>query len=228
MGRRSAVLLENLEEYIEPFSRHICDIEKDYSSTLQSIENYFNKFQIAEDLKYGYMGRVWILIGKKNEESAFESLMVAQSENIYNEIITDVYYMYNEDYIKRYENDKDWKLEKEIRYNLDLIKSPQKAKINTNSNFYLYPKDQFKHKKQYLYRRLMKNYRYLKIYEIDIDVYLKPSFMFDESERNIYELAKDYYAESKLAIETNSLYWNYYKSGIGKRAFYFFKKSRER
>jgi hypothetical protein len=221
VGRRSDVLLVNLEEYIKPFSRHICDIEIDYSKTSQSIKEYFDDFPIAADPKYGNVGRVWILIGKKSEKSKFESLMVAQSENIYKEIIININCMYNKDYIKQYEKDQDWNLEKEIKYNLDFIKSPQKEKSNTKSNFYLYPKEQFKYKKRYLLRRLKKEYRYLKIYEVDIDVYLKTSFMLDENERNIYELAKDYYVEAKLAFETEPVYWNYYKSGVGKRTYHF-------
>lgn len=43
-------------------------------------------------------------------------------------------------------------------------------------------------------------------------------------EKDIYELAKDYYAESKLAVEIKSLFWNYYKSGVDKHTYYLFRK----
>ena len=220
------MLIEDLEDYIKSFSRHISDIEKDGDTTSDNINKYFEKYKITESDEYGYMGRVWILIGKKDDESPFESLMVAQSEDIHKEISADVYSMYNTEYSKQKEKHIDWNFEREIRYNLDIIKSPQIAKIKTNNNFYLYQKGHENIKKQYLYRYLHKKYKYLKIYEIDIDKYIKPSFKMEQEEKYIYELAKDYYAESKLAIETNSLFWNYYNSGVGKRSYNFFKNKR--
>lgn len=218
-------MIGNLEEFIKPFSRYICDIREDENITFSDINKYFEKYKIKKDDNYGYIGRVWILIGKKNDDDAFESLMVAQSEDIYHEILTDVYSMYNTEYIKQKEKQNDWNIEKEIKYNLDIIKGPQIAKINSSDNNYLYQKGHEKIKIQYLYRYLKKTYKILKIYEVDIDKYIKPSFNLEQGEKDIYELSKDYYAESKLAVETNALFWNYYKSGVGKRAYYFFKKN---
>ena len=61
---------------------------------------------------------------------------------------------------------------------------------------------------------------------MNIDAYLgieqNSSKKMDDVKR-VYELGKDYYAESKIAVETDSLFWNYYKSGIGKRAYLFFR-----
>lgn len=223
-------LIDNLEEYIKRFSRLICDIdEKDKESTKSEIENYFMNYPVIETGDYGYLGRVWILIGKINDDKPYVSLMVAQSENIKKEIDSDVDSMYNTEYKKkRYEykkNNNDWNFEMEVKYNLDIIKSPQIAKINSNNSIYLYQVRHEKIKNQYLYRYIKKKYTNLKIYEVNIDQYLdvSPEMDMGVAVKNIYEFAKDYYVESKLAVETNALFWNYYKSGVGKRVYYYFK-----
>lgn len=218
------VMIENVEEYIKPFSQRICEVREDKNNTFIDINKYFEKHKIVEDDIYGYKGRVWMLIGKRSDDVSSESLMVAQSENIHAEILEDVNSMYNAEYIKQKEKQNEWGMEKEIKYNLDVIKSPQIAKINSNDNIYLFQKGHEKIKNQYLYRYLKKTYKILKIYEIEIDKYINPSFNIEHREKDIYELAKDYYVESKLAVETNSLFWDYYKSGVGKRAYYMFRK----
>ena len=39
------------------------------------------------------------------------------------------------------------------------------------------------------------------------------------NEKVIYNLAKDYYAEAKLAVESKAKYWNYYNSGLDARTY---------
>lgn len=212
----------NVMKYIESFSNHICTVSIGRENeTINEIQNYFNQNPINPD---GLYGRVWILIGE-NEKSEYFSLMVAQSENIQEGIEIDVGAMLNLEYKKQNEKAKNWNWDKEIRYNLDVIKAPQIAKINSTGKSYVYQKGHAKIKSQYLYRYLMKKHRKLLIYEIDIDKYLKIETLdnIDENIKNIYLFGKDYYVESKLAVETNSLFWNYYKSGVGKRAYLYFR-----
>ena len=214
--------MENVKEYIEKFSKLICTVTiENEEETINEIKNYFTERPINKD---SLCGRVWILLGEKNSE--YISLMIAQSENIQEEILFDVSAMLNLEYKKHKEKDKEWDWEKENKYNLDVIKAPQIAKINSTENTYIYPKERSKIKNQYLYRYLMKKHKELLVYEVDIDKYLKINDLenIDENIKNVYHFGKDYYAESKLAVETNAVFWNYYKSGISKRAYYHLKK----
>lgn len=54
-------------------------------------------------------------------------------------------------------------------------------------------------------------------YKIDIDKYLAVDDMQIENEhvREIFNLSKAYYAETKFAFDTQALYWNAYRSGVG-------------
>ncbi len=215
--------MKNIKEYIEDFSNYICtvSIEREFETINNEVQTYFAQNPVDNN---GLFGRVWILIGE-NEKSEYFSLMVAQSEDIQKEINTDVSAMLNLEYKFQKKNLNKWDIDKEIRYNLDVIKSPRIAKINSTDNTYVYQDGHEKIKNQYLYRYLMKIYKRLLIYEIDIDKYLKIKTVdnINENIKNIYLIGKDYYVESKLAVETNSLFWNYYKSGIGKRAYLYFR-----
>ncbi len=213
----------NVKEYIESFSNHICTVSfGKETEVMNDIQKYFTQNPINND---GLFGRVWILIGE-NEKSEYLSLMVAQSEDIEDEINTDVSAMLNLEYRKQKSKTSKWDCDKEIRYNLDVIKAPQIAKINSTGSTYVYQKGHERIKSQYLYRYLMKKHKNLLIYEIDIDKYLKIKTIenIDENIKNIYLFGKDYYVESKLAVETDSLFWNYYNSGVGKRAYLYFRK----
>lgn len=216
--------MENVKEYIEKFSHHICTVSDNKANDpFGEIENYFNTNPVDNTRLFG---RVWILIGK-DQKSEYISLMVAQSEDIQEEIIKNVGAMLNRNYEKQKEKTDKWDFNKEIRYNLDVIESPQIAVINSTGSKYTYPKGRAKIKSLYLYRYLKKTYKELLIYEIDIDKYLEIINLdgIDENIRNIFQFGKDYYAESRLATETNSLFWNYYNSGVGKRAYLYFKNN---
>lgn len=213
--------MNNVKTYIEEFSKRICNVTN-ASDTFNTIDDYFKNNPVYNN---GLFGRVWILIGK-NKDEKYVSLIVAQSEDIQHEITSDVWAMFNLEHKKQRFSQEKWDWDKEVRYNLDVIHGPQIAKINSNDNKYFYQKNHSKIKNQYLYRYLFKNYRDLQIYEVDIDLYLgiNQNIELDTGIKNIYEFGKDYYAESKLAVETKSLFWNYYKSGIGKRAYNYFIK----
>lgn len=212
----------DIKKYVESFSQLICSIT-DIKKTMIEIDKYFKNYPINND---GMTGRVWILIGKAKEESEYCSLMVAQSEDIKKEIVFDVEAMFNKEYIEQRKKHHEWDIDKEIRYNLDVIKYPQLAEINSNGNTYLFQKGDNLKKNQYLYRLLKKTFHELRIYEVDIDKYLKIEVNknVDETIYSVFNLGKDYLAESKLAVETKAMYWNYYNSGLGKRAYYYFRE----
>lgn len=175
---------------------------------------YFKKFPIKET-DYGHEGRVWILIGAEKGKS-YKSLMVAQSENIYDEIIKDVQRMYNHTFHDK--DDGTWKTR--VKYDLDIFKNPTK-KENEDDSF-LYQPDDKQGKIAYFYRYLKKKYSKLKFFEVIIDDYLKPGDLSNPYMKNLYEISKDYYCESLLAIKTNCKNWNPYGSGVGKRFYYQF------
>lgn len=216
--------MSDLISYVEGFSSLICSVSTE-GETFKAIEDYFIHNPIKDD---GLNGRVWILIGR-DESSEYRSLMVAQSENIKSEIIADIGAMLNLEYRIQKSNSDEWDIEKEIKYNLDIIKSPQIAEIDSTGSMYLYPDGRYRIRSQYLYRYLKKKYEDLRIYEVNIDAYLGIETVSGEKMddvKRVYEFAKDYYAESKLAVETHSLFWNYYRSGVGKRAYYHFRNQK--
>jgi len=64
----------------------------------------------------------------------------------------------------------------------------------------------------------------LVFYEIAIDNYLarmygKSCEIWDIT-KVIYDMAKEYMAEATIAYSTGAIYWNYYNSGMDKRAYY--------
>lgn len=142
--------------------------------------------------------------------------MVAQSENIYDEIIKDVQRMYNHTFHDK--DDGTWKTR--VKYDLDIFKNPTK-KENEDDSF-LYQPDDKQGKIAYFYRYLKKKYSKLKFFEVIIDDYLKPGDLSNPYMKNLYEISKDYYCESLLAIKTNCKNWNPYGSGVGKRFYYQF------
>ncbi len=195
-----------LEEHIKSFSKLICKIDKDTEkiNVLSKIKEYFKEYP-AETEKYGIkLGRVWILIGKNEDKdnSKYVALQIGQSEDIEKEIQYNIECMFNNTLDDINENER------------------IKAKVYLTGREFEYQNG--KSKGQYLYRYLKGTYSCLEFYEVSIDEYLNMNTnnqILDIS----YDLSKDYIAESKLAIETNPYYWNYYNSGVGKRAYFYFK-----
>lgn len=193
-----------LEKHIEEFSTLICKIceSTEKSSILNQISKYFKEKPIVEDEEYRIkLGRVWILIGKRKEDSKYVALQIGQSEDIKKEIQNNITHMFNT-----------------ILDNIDEHERRNKIIYLTQKEFE-YKKGE--NKVAYLYRHLKRDYSNLKFYEVDIDKYLNinnNNQILDIS----YHLSKDYVAESKLAAETEPYYWNYYHSGVGKRAYFYF------
>lgn len=211
--------IENIEQYISSFSTRICEINNVNSlmNVIEQVERHFEKQPIIKNHKYGVMpGRAWVLIGKKNKaDKKYVVLQVAQSLDILKEIKIVIFAMYNKELIGKMLE------EKFLKINLDIIESPKTAFINSTNNSYEFQEGRQKIKHQYLYRFLKKNYVNLQIFEVDIDKYLKTDENIIDKDYG-YFLSKDYIAESKLAIETEALYWNYFNSGVGKRAYDYF------
>lgn len=173
---------------------------------LKEIVRFHNKDKLEdiikeinyEALKSKY---VWALFGKINEEDEV-CLQVGAGINIKDEIKYDINMMY---------------------CGGDLIsKSNKGLKIKSkNTQFYEnvykinYCDD--KNKNRYIYRKIRQEYEELIFYAIDIDAYLEiKDFKCDNiTVNNILDLSKMYYAETKFAYETQAIYWNVFRSGIG-------------
>ena len=211
--------MECVKNIIEQFSDLVCSIDKDHNP-FNEIDEYFTKHPIIND---GMHGRVWILTGNENDKTEYCVLTVAQSEDIKKEIIDDVRAMLNITYLEKKHACKELSVEEIKEYNLDVIKSPRLSSQSTEG--YQYPCQQGKSETPYFYRFAYKNYKNLKIYEIDIDSYLRidSADQVGEIYGYLYSFGKDYYAEAKIAVETRAKYWRYYKSGVGKRAYKFIK-----
>ena len=208
--------MKNINSKIEPYSRLICRITNE-EKTFDNINQYFDAYPIVNNRIFG---RVWILIGKDKSEK-YRALNVAQSEDIKKEIVSDVKAMFNSEYKKNCPIQRD--IQWEINNNLDVIKNPVESNPSAQGKTFIYQKNQDKN--PYLYRFLFKTYSDLVIYEVDIDSYLgiDESSISNQVIKDIFAFGKDYYAESRLAVETQALYWNYYRSGIGKRSYLHFR-----
>lgn len=171
---------------------------------LKEIVRFHNKDKLEdiikeinyEALKSKY---VWALFGKINEEDEV-CLQVGAGINIKDEIKYDINMMYCE---------------------CDLISKLNKGlKIKSkNTQFYenVYKINYGDDKNRYIYRKIRQEYEELIFYAIDIDVYLEiKDFKCDNiTVNNILDLSKIYYAETKFAYETQAIYWNVFRSGIG-------------
>lgn len=182
---------ENKLKKIKEKSYKICEIKESEEEAKKKVEEFFKK---KSEENY----RVWFLMGKEINSEEEIVLQVAQKKEpgTKEEIIRNIEFMFNEKYTVIGKDEK------------DLAESNKTA----SGYSYFYIKNL---KLQSLYRQIKEKYKNLVFYELDIDKYLS---YYDKS-NNIYQVSKDYIAESKLAFETNAKYWNYYRSGIGKRIY---------
>lgn len=61
------MVIENLEEFIKPFSQCLCDVREDKDITFGDIYKYFEKHKIIEDDDYVHKGKIRMLIGNRNK-----------------------------------------------------------------------------------------------------------------------------------------------------------------
>lgn len=142
---------------------------------------------------------VWALFGKINKTDEV-CLQVGAGINIENEIIFDINKMYCEDD--------------------SISKSNEALEIKSkNTQFYknVYNINAGDDKNKYIYRKIRQEYEELIFYYIDIDVYLgiKDFKCDNKAVNNILDLSKMYYAETMFAYETQAIYWNVFRSGVG-------------
>lgn len=170
-----------------------------------SLDNALNS---VEEFKFNEIS-LWVLTGKGKADSEENCLQIGQSEKVKEEITRDIKRMFDDRYsLKRKENDTNVK------------------KLNTKYGEYLIKEDDSSNKLEYLYRYIKENYKIITFYNVDIDGYLGvDTSTLKGNIFSIYSFSKDYYAESKLAFEMKPKFWNYYCSGVGKRAFLFLEGS---
>lgn len=161
--------------------------------------------------------RVWVLTGKKENNNKEEYLLVAQTENIIEELKYNIKVMFNDDY---------------------LIKDEYKDKVTfakTEFGQFPYIEGDSKHKADYKIRYIKEEYKELIFYGVDLCEYLKLydkiniSDIENETVGEILKMSADYYVEAKIAYKYEPKYWNYYRSGVGKRTWFMldYKNAKE-
>lgn len=142
---------------------------------------------------------LWALFGKREDEKYATCLQVGASKDGLGEIKDDVDDMFDSDY--------------------SISKGTPVVSKNTQfyEDAYEVPENDQNAKLKYLYRMIKEQYSELCFYRIDIDAYLDVdmSAIKNEHVKQVFNMSKSYYAETKFAFETQSLYWNAYRSGVG-------------
>ncbi|MCM1233785.1 MAG: hypothetical protein NC489_27045 [Ruminococcus flavefaciens] len=155
---------------------------------------------------------VWILFGKYGNE--YDALQVGEVSLEYaeREILSDIVAMYADD-----------------TYSFKAMADIDELTI-IDTEFYrnTYFVKEVKNKKVYAYRKMRDDYEELIIYQLKIDEYLgleNESRETDKISDELIQMSKSYYAESKLAYDTQALYWNPYYSGVGYEALKLIKNN---
>lgn len=163
----------------------------------------------CDDIKINQYGRdkkcVWILFGKCGDEYVALQVGEVAIERAKKEILSDIKVMYSE-----------------VEYSFNAMSEEDELTI-IDTEFYknTYAVKDVKQKRVYAYRKMRDDFDELIIYQLKIDDYLGLNNGINIKEeceivRNeLIEMTKSYYAESKLAYETQARYWNPYYSGVG-------------
>lgn len=166
---------------------------------------YFLEDDTSEKIKeMSDLRRVWLLFAS-NDKSNWVSLQVGQSKNNVAGEIEDV-----------------------IKY---LFFKYEPASEFANSAFYekVCPKTTgSKDKRELLYSKIGREYKYFRICLLDVDEYLEinpdSSIKRTDAER-IIEICKNQYAEAKIAFATLAEYWTLYSSGIDGQTIAYMQKT---
>lgn len=165
--------------------------------------------QKCDDIKINQYGRdkkcVWILFGKCGDEYVALQVGEVAIERAKKEILSDIKAMYSE-----------------VEYSFNAMSEEDELTI-IDTEFYknTYAVKDVKQKRVYAYRKMRDDFDELIIYQLKIDDYLGLNNGINIKEgceivRNeLIEMTKSYYAESKLAYETQARYWSPYYSGVG-------------
>ena len=156
---------------------------------------------------------LWALFGESMDKH-LECLQVGASIDGRDEIEKDIKKMFNEKYeqatIKngRFVNTQFYK---EV-YKIPIIEIDKEIGAEEEQD-----NDEKVDKSKYQYRKIKKDYEKLAFYKIDVNKYLgvDAKEIANIHVKDIFELSKYYYAETQFAFETQAIYWNAYRSGVG-------------
>lgn len=137
---------------------------------------------------------VWTLYGEKQNKRI--CLQVRQSKDIKKEIIRDIELM-------------------------DAEQEYKGEQISVNTQFY---KDTYMRNREAnsscIYNIIKREYTPLTFYYINVDKYLGIDRVNSNNAtiNSIVNVSKEYYAETKFAYDTQAIFWNVYRSGVGMEA----------
>lgn len=168
------------------------------------------------------VGRVWLMLGSNDENIScinWESLNVAQAKHsdtfknsrFFSEMIDNILAMCRNCY-----RDK----------STELQGNETDSEINAEDS--KSDKIQTKYRRNFFYNSLRYQYKYIAVYEVNVDEILghKNTYLENDSIENvIYENAKHWFAEAKTAYITNSKYWKPYNGGLDYIAYDYYKNN---
>lgn len=170
--------------------------KEDLLTAIRNNEREFSKY------------RVWVLTGKEKSDAEEEYLLVAQTENIINELKDNINAMFNVGYS---------------------TKGKENIKLS-KTEFGEFPYINGGTKGNYKIRYIKETFKELIFYGVDLDKYLELSDginisdIQNEAVKKILDMSEDYYVEGQIAYEHKPKYWNFYRSGVGKRTLYMISK----
>lgn len=185
--------VKHKKQYKKVDIKKFSDLEKEnYLTQIVKIEE--DEIEWIDNSSVIYL---WALFGKNDSDIEFVCLQVGASIDGRDEIEKDIDKM----------ND------------LECFVHSSGRSINTQfyTDVYFVPDENGIDKSKYQYRKIKEDYKTLIFCKIDINEYLQvdDSEIANEHIRNIFNLSKAYYAETKFAFDTQALYWNAYRSGVG-------------
>ena len=187
-------LKENYKNKIKKY-RNVGEV--DYLTPIVKIEDKIDWINKGDESPI----YLWALFGKNDSDDYFECLQVGASIDGRKEIEDDIKKLNSND-------------------NEEILQDSVKEKaVNTQfyKEVYFVPDQKGIDKSAYQYRKIKKDYKTLIFCKIDINQYLGIDDVEIENEtlRDIFNLSKAYYAETKFAFDTQSIYWSAYRSGVG-------------
>jgi len=175
-----------------------------------SMELNFNKDNKKESILTNIPenpSRVWLLFGKRKDDSSWLCLQVGQSKNEVKKEIENLI-------ILILENEEDFSFSGSF----------------SNSAFYenVCPKVERKEYIMLLYKMIGKKFYDFKVCFLNVDTYLdiNKDRNVGKDTKKIIDICKNQYAEAKIAYETLAIYWRLFPSGIDGQTISYFNSKR--
>ena len=184
---------------------------KDYFITTIEICQKESAIKSVENIKIGTEKCVWVLYSDN------EILQVGEVEShrLKQELTSDIEDMYA---------DRKYSIET-IEDDCPLIALDTAFYLNT---YWVRDDDNItKDRNKYMYRKIREENSKLSISIIDTDKYLKIKEVGTTLEKQMIEMTKSYFAESKIAYYSQAKYWNVFYSGVGYKALELFRNQNE-